>query len=122
MKPKIKDVRSLLAEADPLRAEPALSEDEASRMRRAVVAAAAERQTPALFWPRVFAVAALAVLMVMAGSLGERRTVPIEPSEAAAGADAPTVDERRQLQFSTPGGTRIIWTLDPQFKIEGAVP
>jgi hypothetical protein len=122
MKPNIKDVRSLLAEADPLRAEPALSEDEASRMRRVVVDAAAAREAPGLFWPRVIAVAALVVLMVMAGSLGERRTLPVERDDAAVGAEMPSNDERRQLQFATPGGTRIIWTLDPQFKIEGAVP
>jgi hypothetical protein len=30
--------------------------------------------------------------------------------------------ERRQVQFATPGGTRIIWTLDPEFKLPEVVP
>jgi hypothetical protein len=123
MKRNMKDIRSWLAEADPLRAEPLLSEDDASRMRRAVVSAVSVRESPRLFWPRAIAIAALVVLMVAAGTLGSRRTAPLDPNDATAGAEAPpAIDERRQLQFATPGGTRIIWTLDPQFKIEGAVP
>ena len=123
MKRNLKDIRSLLTEADPLRAEPTLSEDDASRMRRVVVSAASVREPRRLFWPRAIAVAALVVLMVAAGTLGGRRSAPLEPHDASGGAETPpSIDERRQLQFATPGGTRIIWTLDPQFKIEGAVP
>ena len=36
----------------------------------------------------------------------------------AASASAQTalrLAERRQLQFATPGGTRIIWVFDPEF-------
>jgi hypothetical protein len=35
-----------------------------------------------------------------------------------ASAVAPAANaERRQVQFSTPGGTRVIWTLDPEFEL-----
>lgn len=122
MKRNMKDIRAWLTEADPLRAEPLISEDDASRMRRVVVSAASVRESPRLFWPRAIAIAALVVLMVAAGTLGGRRTAPLE-HDATVGGEAPSaIDERRQLQFATPGGTRIIWTLDPHFKIEGAVP
>ena len=60
-----------------------------------------------------------AVAMVIAGGLfvGDQRP-PAESREEAVTAPAPAPDgERRQLQFATPGGTRIIWTLDPQFKL-----
>ena len=123
MKRNMKDIRAWLTEADPLRAEPLISEDDASRMRRVVVSSASVGEPPGLFWPRAIAIAALVVLMVAAGTLGGRRTAPLEPRDATVGGEAPSaIDERRQLQFATPGGTRIIWTLDPQFKIEGAVP
>ena len=43
---------------------------------------------------------------------------PAEP-EATAVARVALRDERRarQIQFTAPGGTRIIWTLDPDFRL-----
>lgn len=35
---------------------------------------------------------------------------------ASETASEPDV-EKRQIQFATPGGTRVIWTLDPEFEI-----
>ena len=34
---------------------------------------------------------------------------------STAAADSMTTDGRRQLQFATPGGTRVIWVFDPEF-------
>lgn len=38
------------------------------------------------------------------------RPIPVEPEETVLLASA----EPRQIQFSTPGGTRIVWTLSPE--------
>ena len=37
-------------------------------------------------------------------------------------ADSARPAERRQLQFATPGGTRIIWTFDPDFSVKETDP
>ncbi len=34
----------------------------------------------------------------------------------------PDAGERRQVQFATPGGTRIIWTIDPEFRLNEVIP
>ena len=67
-------------------------------------------------------VANLALIAVMVGTglfVGRRvadrddRILPIALEEPAPGGG-----ERRQLQFSTPGGTRIIWVFDPGFHLK----
>jgi hypothetical protein len=115
----MKDVRSLLDEADPLRREPELSDSDRARIRSAVVSAAGRSVQPSPFWSGAFALAAAIVLTVIAGTMSERtvRLRPVDvadgPSESAAAVSA----ERRQVQFATPGGTRVIWTLDPEFQL-----
>ena len=113
----MKDMRSLLEEADPLRREPELSQSEAARMRAVVVSAARQPVRSSPFWSGAFAMAAAAALILITGTLGERR-----PKKAVVNENEPAVvtvasGERRQLQFSTPGGTRVIWTLDPEFQL-----
>ncbi len=119
----MKTLRELLQQADPAgprSEEPGLSNADAQAMRRAMLRAVVS-PAPALAWPRALAVAAVVVAMVIAGAAAGRRMPPrgtAMPQEAAA-----TVDEgRRQLQFSTPGGTRIIWTIDPNFHIREVMP
>ena len=117
------EIHALLDAADPLRHEPELSASDSARMRQAVLAAI-PRETPSIaWWPRALAAAALVVLMVIAGTVSSRKkAVSIESGEATKVAVPSEPPERRQLQFATPGGTRIIWTLDPEFKIEGVAP
>jgi hypothetical protein len=119
----MKDLRSLLEEADPLRRESELSETDAARMRAVVVSTARQPVKSSPFWSGAFAVAAAAMLMLIAGTLGERRLA----NRAAVSGTEPAIvqtasGERRQLQFSTPGGTRIIWTLDPGFQLREVKP
>lgn len=117
----MKDMRALLTDADPLRGEPAMSDADAARMRRVVVSSGREAQAASGFWASALAVAAVVILMVVAGAVAGRRLPVREPSvpdEAAVSEPA----ERRQVQFATPGGTRIIWTLDPEFQLKGVVP
>ena len=115
-------LRRLLEDADPLRVEPALPATEAQAIRRALLAAA--DSAPAVFFPRALPVAALVLVMIVAGALAGRRLPAREPLRVAlaAGDLAGTGGERRQVQFATPGGTRIIWTIDPNFQLGEVMP
>ncbi len=55
-------------------------------------------------WQLAAALALLALVVAGGALVRARRTVPV-PQRAAV----------RQIQYVTPGGTRIIWTLDPNF-------
>jgi hypothetical protein len=44
-----------------------------------------------------------------------------EPLTAIGGSGGDGGD-RRQLQFSTPGGTRIIWIFDQNFRLQESMP
>jgi hypothetical protein len=126
----MKNLRSVLQEADPLAREPGLSSGDAERMRHAIVNASRDQVSVHVSWLRALAAVAVLVLMVVAGTRGVRdfssraseSRAGRAQTNAASAAGAADTSERRQVQFSTPGGTRIIWTLDPQFKLEGVVP
>ena len=113
------DWRTLLREHDPA-AETAGTIDagRVERIRRAVIDAARHAGPVRSPWPwRVaFAAGALIVLAAGAGDDGRRHV--------DRGADVPSAGsgERRQLQFDTPGGTRIIWEINPDFTLRETIP
>jgi hypothetical protein len=114
----------MLRDWDPAKDGQGLDGLERARMRRQVIAAAVE---PArLGFPvRALAVAAVVVLTVALGWGLYDDAVPPPPATAgpaahhapAAGPTEATDRKARQIQFSTPGGTRVVWTLDPDFKV-----
>ena len=113
-------LRDAIANGDPIAREGGLSATDADRIRRVVVAASdTERETG--FWPRpIFVAATLAVTMLVGSVIGTRfprSGTRSAPPAAAINASQPAMQlaERRQLQFATPGGTRIIWVFDPAF-------
>ena len=118
----MRDVGKWLRDADPAAEEPGLSSVDAQVMRRAVIAATAEPRATSLFWPGPMLVATTIAVTLTAGVVIGRRLPPPRGvssvrglvSGASTGA-APQVSARRQLQFATPGGTRVIWVLDPEF-------
>jgi hypothetical protein len=119
------ELKTRLIESDPIRLEGELPETDAQRMRRMVVAAANAPATSSAIWRRPFAFATLAALLVIVGAIaGHQRGEPqvaLAPPEAltsGGGGDA----ERRQLQFSTPGGTRIIWIFDQNLRLQESMP
>jgi hypothetical protein len=117
------DLTTLLKDGDPLRVEEGLDPAEADRMRRRVIAAAVEAERVRTPWHRPFAVAAVAVLLVIAGTIRSHQTV--EPTIAAEDPFAMSGSgdtDRRQLQFSTPGGTRIIWIFDENLRLQESMP
>jgi hypothetical protein len=116
----INDLNNRLRDADPLRHEAGLSPDTVAGLRRAVIAAAHAAPVSRVFWGRQVAMAACLAVMVLTGVLAARRV----PSTIRDGADPLTasssVQRTTQVRFSTPGGTRIIWTLDPEFQLTEA--
>src|ERR1700752_4817770 len=119
------DLTTLLEEGDPVRTDGELSPANAERMRRRTVAPAREpapRWTP---WRRPLVVCAIALLLVVVGTMRSHRTlersvVPVDPvaTFGGGGGDA----DRRQLQFATPGGTRIIWIFDDKLRLQESMP
>jgi hypothetical protein len=126
----MKNLRELLQESDPVRDGPGLSATDAREIRRAMLGAM--ETMPSLFFPRTLPVAALVVVMIVAGATaGRRLTAPPAVQTAngrgdaetgAPGAGRDSTVERRQVQFATPGGTRIIWTIDPNFQMREVMP
>jgi hypothetical protein len=112
----------LLTAADPVAERPSLSGEEARAIRRAVIVAAAAAPPARGAWPGTISVTALVLVMIVAGILSGLKLTPADTWADSAGAAASQDDERRQLQFATPGGTRVIWTLDPDFELQGSTP
>ncbi len=102
------DYKKLLVEGDPVAREPELDAFHAQAMRQRVLLEArrSERDGLSRAWLRPLAVAgALAACLAAGVAAGLRMNEP-QPL-APAVLTAPAV---RQMQFETPGGTRIIWT------------
>jgi hypothetical protein len=112
------DLTTRLRDADPVTQESGPSFDDLAAMRRTIVAAA-EAAPAGAAWRQPLALAAAAALLFVIGTLTFHGVAPavrepkVPPAPSAAGR--PT-----QVHFSTPGGTRIIWTLDPAFQLKGA--
>lgn len=122
------NLKTLLTDGDPVREEGELSAADALRMRRRIVAAAPESSVVRTPWQRPFAMAGIGALVAVVGAIaGHRRIVdPVpatpatEPLAAIGGSSMG--DERRQLQFATPGGTRIIWIFDQNLHLQESMP
>jgi hypothetical protein len=124
------DIGRLLREADPLSVDPpgedGLSSVEAQVMRREMLDALAHPVTFVPLWQRPIAVGALAMLMIAVSGLAGHRWSPGAPKSAPDsawrdGGSSGDVD-CRQLQFLTPGGTRIIWIFDEKLRLQESMP
>ena len=111
----MKTWQQLLRENDP--GVGVMAPEVASRMREAIVRTA--RTSPvASVWPIRFALAAFACLVLMMSILGTERSIVTSPDVVAPMAGG----ERQQIQFATPGGTRIIWEINPHFTLGETLP
>jgi hypothetical protein len=111
------EINRRLREADPVRLEPGLSPDTVAEMRRAVLVAAHAAPRRSLVESRQLALAACLGLGVVTGVVVAHRVPPAATGDVAGPVTSPESDQRTQVQFSTPGGTRIVWTLDPGFQL-----
>ena len=99
-----------------------LSRDAALAMRRVVVAAVTADAEAPFSWRNPLAVGAALALMVASGMVaGLRMPVPVD-EPGVTNPHGPDAGERRQVQFATPGGTRIVWTIDPEFRLNEVIP
>lgn len=104
----MKDLRSRLTQGDPLLREDELSGAESRRLREQILAAkpASHPGQSRLALP-----VTVMLLFVAVGSMWLVRTsVPGPMVESSA-------VRTRQLQFSTAGGTRVIWTFNENFEL-----
>jgi hypothetical protein len=115
----MKTWQTLLRDGDPA-ADAQLPAADVDRMRRVVVAAAREPRPSPFPWYQPLAMAALVVIMIGLGAAVGHRADWDVPRPSAAGLHEEA--ERRQLQFVTPGGTRIIWTFNSEFDLNETVP
>jgi hypothetical protein len=124
----MRDLTRLLRDADPVREEEGLAPADLQTMRRVVLAAVVEPAPPVLFWHQPLKVAFALVLTIVVGIVGGRLMVDREAgssgtvSAANAGSSGSIGGDRLQLQFSTPGGTRIIWIFDQNLRLQESMP
>ena len=108
----------ILREHDPV--EPLTADDTAAIRRRVVAEAVRASRSPAaaVRLAPVWALGGALTAAAIAGIL-VARTHPHTPVSAPA-VSAP--GDMRQLQFATPGGTRIIWQFNPDFSFRETHP
>jgi hypothetical protein len=110
-------IQEQLRAADPLPRESGLSDAEVEAMRRAIAAdAAAARRVDS--GPRPAALAALTIMtaaIVLILAAGSFLRPLLEPAREPLAQ--PQAHEQRELQFETPGGTRVVWVLNSQFDL-----
>jgi len=113
----MKDIGRLLRDGDPVALEPEMSSADVQAVRRAVLAALATTHRARSRWPGpLFAGAAVTAALAAGVLVGLRTAAPrVSPMETASTHAADAEDAHRQLQFASPGGTRIIWVFDPEF-------
>ena len=102
------NLKQHLIDGDPVAREPELGAFHADAMRQRMLTEAKQQPATTPFWwlSPVAVAAAVAACLLVAIGIGVR--IPNEENARPAAVAAP--DARRQMQFATPGGTRIIWT------------
>jgi hypothetical protein len=115
------ELKRQLMQGDPVADEivRGVSPIDAARMRRVIVAAAVEGAPPIVaFWPRPLMMAAAVAACLLAGvTVGLRLDPDSRTSSPKSVAETAAPGARRQLQFVTTGGTRIIWTFHEKFEL-----
>ena len=96
------DLRTLLRQHDPARGA-TLTDEDRHRIRAAMLATEGGHPTRPFLRPILATLMMLVVLGTITYGLVRRHNdPPIEP---------------RRVEYTTPGGTRVIWMLDPSFRM-----
>ena len=116
-------VARLVERRDPVVNEPPLSDADVQRMRQAIVAAADESHESSLSdWARgSWAAATVVIALTIAVEHeplddGRLRTIRGRTLTRRPRVVAPEPGTRRQVQLIAPGGTRVIWIFNADFK------
>jgi hypothetical protein len=104
-----------------------LDADETESIRTAMLAEAAAPQSRANGRSHAGTLIGGALALAVAAGLVAARSIEpariISEPEVLEPAPAAPTQDLRHLQFSTPGGTQIIWQFDPQFSLrEQTIP
>jgi hypothetical protein len=118
----MKHLSRLLRAGDPAADDPALSDHDAAALRRAVMTAARSAAAEHDAWRRPLVLAATAVLTLAMAVLAGHRAPGGESATADVPLPAAAIESPRQLQFATPGGTRIIWVFDDELDLKETMP
>jgi hypothetical protein len=117
----MKALRDWLKDGDPVAHEPPLSDADVQRMRHAI-SAAGQSQPPIADWARgSWATATVVVALTVAVSM-TRWFTPLpevrrdEHASAAPQSEPLQPAGRRQVQLIAPGGTRVIWIFNDNFR------
>jgi hypothetical protein len=114
------NLKQQLLDGDPVAREPELDAFEAQAMRQRVLVEARNQPStaPGLWWLRPIAVAgAVAACLLVAIAVGLRIN-PGDVAPVSAGRPSPSRQSPpRQMQFASPGGTRIIWTFHQEMDL-----
>lgn len=111
----MKTWQQLLREHDP--GDVSMDPEVARHMREVIVRTGPISAVTTSGWPVRLALAAFACLVLMMSIFGTGRSIATQEAVAPM-----TGAERRQIQFATPGGTRIIWELNPDFTLTETLP
>jgi hypothetical protein len=120
----------LLREGDPLIDDPGLSLEQRTAMRRTVLIRVSEQHQ--FRWPQLSPALTVAALLALAlgaawwpsatdsvqpGAFpqGEEAITLHTPSDSTEPSGAGDALENRKIQFETPGGTLVVWVLNPNF-------
>ena len=117
----MKDLRDWLKEGDPVANEPPLSDADVRPMRQAIIAAGESHQPSFADWARG-SWAAATVVVALTIAVGMTRWFTPLPGDRNGNASAASTNEpsppaaRRQVQLIAPGGTRVIWIFNDDFR------
>ena len=123
------ELTRLLQDADPLAHDSGFGTTERMEMRRLILSqVAAKAQSP---WRQLSPVLSVALLLALAlaiawwpraagsptasSSLHGRGAATATPGPTPGVQEAGTALESRKIQFETPGGTLVVWVLNPNF-------
>ena len=115
------ELRALLRRGDPAGDGDLPSGEEIAEMRRTVLDAIPRRRRIRWF-PLAAATAAMALVVVLIsparpGRQSADTSLPTAVTEDLGSGPQTSSDRRRQIQFATENGTRIIWVLDPDLNL-----
>ena len=124
------EMTRMLRDADPLDHEPGLTAAERAQIRLVVLSRVPEEASS--LWRRLSPALSVAVLLAIALGLAWSPSIvdspvaaPSSPLSAATSMTSSPAGlglqragnslESRKIQFETPGGTLVVWVLDPNF-------
>ena len=119
------EIRNFLRRGDPAGDGGTLAPDEVAHLRRKILAAIPTTESPRGWRPSRalgFSVAGAAAMVSLVVLLWSPSS-PLRTARHPAGSPTPKLEVRtqertvQQIHFMTPGGTRVIWTLDPDFDV-----